>query len=54
VGRAVKWWFPARFFGMTHTNRAREQWQHSHPEGDPCQWKRAQDDRRKREPDAGA
>ncbi|GAB6987301.1 hypothetical protein JCM10369A_38270 [Nocardioides pyridinolyticus] len=26
VGRAVKWWFPARLFGMQHKSSATEQW----------------------------
>jgi len=26
VGRAVKWWFPARYFGLHHKNRALEEW----------------------------
>ena len=26
VGRAVKWWFPARLFGMHHQSEATAQW----------------------------
>ena len=43
VGRAVKWWFPARFFGIQHKNHALEQWLHDHPDGDAGEWKRRQD-----------
>jgi hypothetical protein len=46
LGRAVKWWFPARFFGIQHKNHALEEWQDSHPAGDPRRWKQAQDERR--------
>jgi hypothetical protein len=46
IGGAVKWWVPARLFGLDHKNNALEQWQEAHPEGDPRQWKRAQDERR--------
>lgn len=24
IGRAVKWWFPARYFGLHHKNRVFE------------------------------
>jgi hypothetical protein len=33
IGRAVKWWFPARFFGLHHKSRGL------------AEWKRAQDAR---------
>jgi hypothetical protein len=26
IGRAVKWWFPARFFGLQHKNTFFEGW----------------------------
>src|SRR2546426_1826195 len=26
LGRAVKWWFPGRYFGLHHKNRALEEW----------------------------
>jgi hypothetical protein len=26
LGRVVRWWFPGRFFGLPHKNRALEQW----------------------------
>ena len=31
VGRAVKRWFPARYFGLRHKNHALEQWKLVHP-----------------------
>jgi catechol 2,3-dioxygenase-like lactoylglutathione lyase family enzyme len=40
-GRAVKWWFPARYFGLTHKNRALEEWKRSQPEGALRSWKAA-------------
>ena len=43
MGRAVKWWFPARFFGIQHKNHALERWLHDHPDGDAGEWKRRQD-----------
>jgi len=53
LGRAVRWWFPARYFGIQHKRRALlPQWQHAQPQGDPRTWKRAQDERRKRDSDA--
>jgi hypothetical protein len=45
AGRVFRWWFPARFFGLHHKNRALEQWKLAHPEGDPAEWKRNQDSR---------
>ena len=26
LGRAVKWWFPGRYFGLHHKNRALAEW----------------------------
>lgn len=43
LGRAVKWWFPARFFGIQHKKHALERWLHDHPDGDAGEWKRRQD-----------
>ena len=31
VGRAVKWWFPARYFGLRHKNRELEEWKQRDP-----------------------
>lgn len=42
LGRAVKWWFPARYFGLTHKNRALEEWKLGQPEGALESWKHAQ------------
>jgi catechol 2,3-dioxygenase-like lactoylglutathione lyase family enzyme len=42
LGRAVKWWFPARYFGLHHKNRALEEWKRSQPEGALQAWKRGQ------------
>jgi hypothetical protein len=33
LGRAVKWWFPGRYFGLNHKNRALEEWKRDQPEG---------------------
>jgi hypothetical protein len=49
LGRVVKWWFPARLFGLHHENHAMVQWQEAYPGRDPRQWKRAQDERRRRD-----
>jgi hypothetical protein len=46
VGRAVKWWFPARHFGLRHKNTALEEWKQAQPEGSVEHWKRQQDERR--------
>jgi hypothetical protein len=43
LGRAVKWWLPARSFGLHHKNRALEEWKRSQPEGALEEWKRRQD-----------
>src|SRR5438046_4153774 len=40
LGRAVKWWFPGRYFGLHHKNRALEAWKRSQPEGALKAWKR--------------
>jgi len=45
LGRAVKWWLPARYFGLHHKNHALEQWKLAHPDGDPAEWKRVQHER---------
>jgi hypothetical protein len=29
LGRAVKWWFPGRYFGLHHSNRALQEWKRS-------------------------
>jgi hypothetical protein len=33
LGRAVKWWFPARYFGLRHKYRALEEWKRSQERG---------------------
>lgn len=33
LGRAVKWWFPARYFGLHHKNREIEEWKRNQPDG---------------------
>jgi hypothetical protein len=45
VGRAVKWWFPGRYFGLHHENAALEQWKRDHPGGAAADWKRRQAER---------
>ena len=40
LGRAVKWWFPARYFGLRHKNRALEAWKLGQPDGALQEWKR--------------
>ena len=42
LGRAVKWWFPARYFGLRHKNRALEAWKLNQPDGALQEWKRRQ------------
>ena len=42
VGRLVKWWFPARSFGLHHKNRALEEWKREQPEGALQAWKARQ------------
>jgi hypothetical protein len=32
LGRAVRWWLPARYVGLQHKNAALEQWKRSNPE----------------------
>jgi catechol 2,3-dioxygenase-like lactoylglutathione lyase family enzyme len=44
LGRLVKWWFPARYFGLQHKNRALEDWKRRQPEGALRAWKRRQAD----------
>ena len=39
LGRAVKWWLPARSVGLSHRNRALEAWKQSRPEGALQAWK---------------
>jgi len=39
IGRAVKWWFPARYFGLQHKNRALEEWKQRQPDGALQAWK---------------
>jgi hypothetical protein len=39
LGRAVKWWFPARY-GLHHKNRALEEWKRGQSEGALQAWKR--------------
>ena len=43
LGRAVKWWFPARYIGLHHKNEALEQWKRSNP-GRAADWKRERAD----------
>ena len=43
---AVKWWFPARRFGIHHKNGALEAWMRAHPDGAAEDWKRHQQERR--------
>ena len=45
VGRAVKWWFPARRFGLHHKNTRLEDWKRSRPPGALEAWKRDQEHR---------
>ena len=42
LGRAVKWRFPGRYFGLQHKNRALEEWKRSRPPGALEDWKRRQ------------
>ncbi|MEN3312181.1 MAG: hypothetical protein V7645_1510 [Actinomycetota bacterium] len=42
LGRAVKWWFPGRYFGLHHKNRALEEWKRSQDSGTLAEWKRRQ------------
>jgi hypothetical protein len=43
ISRAVKWWFPGRYFGLHHKNRAIEEWKRSRPPGALEAWKRQHD-----------
>jgi hypothetical protein len=43
IGRAVKWWFPARYFGLHHKNAALAEWKRSNPER-AAEWKRERAD----------
>jgi len=43
VGRAVKWWFPARYFGVHHKNTRLAEWKRSQSPGALEAWKREQD-----------
>lgn len=40
IGRAVKWWFPGRYFGLPHKNRALEEWKRTRPDDAVEEWKR--------------
>jgi catechol 2,3-dioxygenase-like lactoylglutathione lyase family enzyme len=42
LGRAVKWWFPGRYFALQHKNRALEEWKLRQPRGALQAWKRRQ------------
>jgi hypothetical protein len=46
LGRAVKWWFPGRYFGLHHKNRALEEWKRKQGEGALQEWKRRQEEDR--------
>jgi hypothetical protein len=48
LGRAVKWWFPARYFGLHHKNTALAEWKRSQPDGIVENWKREQGDHERR------
>jgi hypothetical protein len=37
IGRAVKWWFPGRYFGLHHKNRGLAAWKQT------AEWKRQND-----------
>ncbi len=52
TGRLIKWWFNGERFGLHHKSTSMQGWQASHPAGDPRQWKRAQEERGRR--DSGA
>ena len=41
LGRAVKWWFPGRYFGLHHKNRALEEWKRGQAPA-LADWKRRQ------------
>ncbi len=42
VGRAVKWWFPGRYFGLHHKNRKLEARKRSGLPDSLADWKRRQ------------
>ena len=42
--RLVKWWFPGRYVGLHHKNRAREAWKRIQPPGALERWKRRQEE----------
>lgn len=43
LGRAFRWWFPARYFGLQHKNAALEQWKRRNPDR-AAEWKRERAD----------
>jgi hypothetical protein len=43
LGRAVRWWFPGRYFGLHHKHAALEEWKRDQPDGAAAEWKRQQD-----------
>jgi len=45
LGRAVKWWFPGKYFGLHHKNRALEARKLSQAPGALQEWKRHQHER---------
>ena len=49
LGRAVKWWFPGRYFGLHHKNRGLEEWKRGQPEDALQEWKRQQHERQQQE-----
>jgi hypothetical protein len=51
LGRAVKWWFPGRYFGLPHKHTALEEWKRSEPDTTAADWKLRQHNER---PDADA
>ena len=51
LGRAVKWWFPGRFFGLHHKKRALEEWKRNQPEGALEDWKRRKEQRQQEDTD---
>jgi len=45
LGRAVRWWLPARYLGLQHKNGALEEWKQGQPPGALQAWKRRQHER---------
>ena len=45
LGRAVKWWFSGRSFGLRHKSTRLDVWKRSQPPGALEDWKRDQDGR---------